>query len=768
MKSEQQNNLDDIRKTINVSSSKNNNSLIFFTIFMLYILISVFGTTDLMLLLPEHMFKMPVINFDLNLIAFYIIAPIMLFMLHFNILFNYNMYLKKIDLQHKKINMNTLDPSMYGYAYNMISRGFDGFLINLFLWVWIYIIPLMILILIYLRFADYHDNAITIFHLVMVLLDIFLIFLSFHYNKIHLKHQQKGVRYLSYVFYVIFTGVFILSVVYHYFIFTPVINDKLDTRIKLGTEQEKCDINISRMYDFIVDKNMSISISSSCFPRLVVNEAEMAKISENALYIPRYMAEKKDINDSEQERQLILNYGARSNLKERNLRYANLYGCILTRADLRHSDLQFSDLRKSHLQASRLTGAKLQHANLMGAKLNKAELQEANLTSTNLSKADIRNLQFTEVTLNNAIIIGTKLENSDFLGANLIGANLARSQLLNGVFYQADFAEANLSHSKLEHGNFNEANLTNANLIHSKLKHGNFINTNLTDANLTYSRLEHSNFTKANLRGANLAYSQLEHSNFTEANLTGANLTYAQLEHSNFTEANLTGANLSHSSMGRSDLSQCNLTRGNLSNANFAGSTFYDAQLNDSNLIEIDLTAATLRNSNLSNTDFKNATLISVDFSGTYTDSNKTNVSLKTVLNSTKEVGGIIIQDIESIDKESDRAYLTDENLTECEQYLTIKLENSDVTLRVTKRKIKYLIKGIEKYINHEGEPNTKCLDVNSTKLSQALQNALNVECQLLGDFIKKAPESKVKYYAQTMNNCKENTTHTKETKDLK
>ena len=76
--------LKEIRKTINVSSSKNNNLLIFFTIFMLYILISVLGTSDLMLLLPENTFKMPMINFELNLIAFYILAPIMLLLLHFN------------------------------------------------------------------------------------------------------------------------------------------------------------------------------------------------------------------------------------------------------------------------------------------------------------------------------------------------------------------------------------------------------------------------------------------------------------------------------------------------------------------------------------------------------------------------------------------------------------------------------------------------------------------------------------------------------------
>lgn len=656
MKSGQQNDLEDIRKTINVSSSKNNNFLIFFTIFMLYILISVLGTTDLMLLLPEHMFKMPLINFDLNLIAFYILAPIMLVMLHFNILFNYNRYLKKIDIQHKKINMDTLDPSIYGYAYSMISRGFDGFLINLFLWIWIYIIPLTVLIFIYLRFADYHDNTITIFHLVMVLLDICLIFLSFFYNNIHLKHQQKAVRYLSYLFHALFAVVFILAGVYHYFIFKPVINNKLDTRIKLDTKKGICDNYIDQMYDFIVDKNESFTIPSSCFPRLVVNEAEMAKISHSALYLPRFLVEdnnkNKNTSSTEKEKQLILEYGSRSNLRQRNLRYANLYGCILTRADLTGSDLQSSDLRKSHLQAAKLIYANLSDANLMGAKLDKAEFKDANLTGANLTSAVSREGQFPSSTFINSIMIATN-------------------------FKKADFSEANL--------------------------------------------------TSANLINANLPYSYFYGTDLTNANLRGSDLTGARLVDSNLTKSNLTEVAL------------------------------YEAKLNNSELIEANLTAATLHGSNLSHTDFTDAILIAVDFSETYTDNTNSKILLKTILNSAKKVGGIII-DNNITNKKQGRRYLTDENLTECEKYLTIVLNKSDVKLKVTKRRIKYLIKGIKKYNNHKDEPTTKCPKVNSEKLSQTLQKALKSTCKNLQYFLDEFPQYNKKY-EDTINDCQKDYT---------
>ena len=72
-----------IRKILNVSANKNNNLLIFFLTFALYILISTLGTTDLTLLLPKHGFKMPLIDFELNLLNFFILGPLLLLLLQY-------------------------------------------------------------------------------------------------------------------------------------------------------------------------------------------------------------------------------------------------------------------------------------------------------------------------------------------------------------------------------------------------------------------------------------------------------------------------------------------------------------------------------------------------------------------------------------------------------------------------------------------------------------------------------------------------------------
>jgi hypothetical protein len=71
----------------------------------------------------------------------------------------------------------------------------------------------------------------------------------------------------------------------------------------------------------------------------------------------------------------------------------------------------------------------------------------------------------------------------------------------------------------------------------------------------------------------------------------------------------------------------------------------------------------------------------------------------------------------------------------------------------VTKRRIKYLIKGIQKYNNHEGEPLSKCSEIDSLKLTRTLQETLDRTCKNLKDFLERYPRYK-RTYEQTINDC--------------
>ena len=528
-------NLEEIRKTINVSSSKNNNLLIFFTIFMLYILISVLGTSDLMLLLPEKTFKMPIINFELNLIAFYILAPIMLLLLHFNNLFNYNMYLKKIDKHSKQINMETLNPSIYGYAYSLQNKGFGGLLLNLFLWFWIYLIPLSILMLIFIRFADYHLQWISNIHIIIVLVDVTLIFLSFHYNKIHVKNTQTSIFLLSFLFRGFIFCIGMAGLLYYFIFFRPMIDEPLDTRIKIEADNHNCK---GWVYT-ILTEGKDDNISTECFPRLVVNEEEMAKISKSALYLPRFLAmeeNKKDKNmtKEDKEKKLILDYGTRIDLANRNLRYADLRRCILTRADMHESQLQGATLIDTYLQASNLNGIQLQDAILQGANLQKSELYGAKLQRAVFYKANMQKVSLKESNLTDAKLRGAKLQSAHLERANLRGASFVNANLTKASFNGAkNLTGISFNYADLTGASFNGCDLTDANLAGANLTDASLINTNLTGVNLTGA-----NLTGADLWGTifNKGDKKIPHPSFKGTRMFGVNISRDKLQDFNLSD----------------------------------------------------------------------------------------------------------------------------------------------------------------------------------------------------------------------------------------
>ena len=73
-----------------------------------------------------------------------------------------------------------------------------------------------------------------------------------------------------------------------------------------------------------------------------------------------------------------------ADLRDANLRWANLTGADLRGADLRDADLTGADLRGADLRDADLTGADLRGINLRGANLTGANLTGINLRGANL------------------------------------------------------------------------------------------------------------------------------------------------------------------------------------------------------------------------------------------------------------------------------------------------------------------------------------------------------------------------------------------------
>jgi uncharacterized protein YjbI with pentapeptide repeats len=153
-------------------------------------------------------------------------------------------------------------------------------------------------------------------------------------------------------------------------------------------------------------------------------------------------------------------------LRQADLRQANLSGL-----DLHGADLFEANLKEGNLQYAKLQGARLWKANLEQAELANAKLQQAHLDSANLEAADLRWANLQGATLGFA-----RLERADLLEANLEGAYLLAANL-----YRARLSSANLQGSQLA-ANFEAADLRGADLRRACLAYATIRDADLEGA----------------------------------------------------------------------------------------------------------------------------------------------------------------------------------------------------------------------------------------------------------------------------------------------
>lgn len=456
----------DIRELLNLSANRNNTMLIFFFSFGLYVFISTINTSDIALLLPRHSFKMPFIDFELSLLHFYILAPLLLLLLHFNLLFNHYKNLEKLDKYKNKIDLTTINPSLYGFAF--VKEGnFQGFMVNLILYILLYILPLVVFTTIYIRFADYHHQFITPLHLLIIMIDLLFIGFSIVYSAQHSYFPRKKISTLKLGLYLVpFIATGVIMIEYFYSYYYPLVYTKYDP-LYAETIKNKfsCQL-INGLYT-----NMQYEKDLICYPRLVVQEEEMAKISKSALYIPRYLT-MHHIDKANIEHDLIIAHGTRIDLSNRNLRYAVLKGNILTRANLKNTQLQASNLINAHMQAVDLENADLTDAVMMYTELEYASLIGINLQGANLVNAQMQNID--------AFTAPNSTHSSNFMHAKMQNVNL-----INAKFMGANLSNVNLERADLNGTNFTNANLANSSFVRAHITSSQFINANLTDANFS-------------------------------------------------------------------------------------------------------------------------------------------------------------------------------------------------------------------------------------------------------------------------------------------
>jgi hypothetical protein len=118
-----------------------------------------------------------------------------------------------------------------------------------------------------------------------------------------------------------------------------------------------------------------------------------------------------------------LKYVKGANLRYRDLRYANMFGAFMIRADLDLAILQNADLRYAELQSAELWEAELQNAKLMNVDALGAYLNNANLEKVNFQDAFLAHVDFIDANLKDANLLNVNLEYADFTGAKNLTIN---------------------------------------------------------------------------------------------------------------------------------------------------------------------------------------------------------------------------------------------------------------------------------------------------------------------------------------------------------
>ena len=233
--------------------------------------------------------------------------------------------------------------------------------------------------------------------------------------------------------------------------------------------------------------------------------------------------------------------------------------CKNQKLDLRNTDIRWADLQ--------------------GANLQKLDLRGANLCGANLKDADLSASDLESVQLSGAVLYNVKFQSCNLLEANLSGANLNRA-----LFFKANLRSANLSGASLLAANFTDANLYKANLQLANLKIANFCGAKLFLANLQGAKID-----KAKLQGAGLIGANLQQASLHGADLQGANLNAAKLQHTEVFFANLTEASLREADLHGANLTGANLQHAILSEANLSAANLMGANLNCADLDRVKL-----------------------------------------------------------------------------------------------------------------------------------------------------------------------------------
>lgn len=488
------------------SSEKNRNFFTATLVVFIYLSIVVVQTSDLDLLIGRGV-HLPLIDVTMPIFAFYLIAPLMVLALHFNLLQNIeNHHAKLIAWRDAHSNQTLPRESIYPFIFDFATLDKTGVLfkfiqpINQILIYWSG--PITTLLILW-RFTDYQSGLTTAFHFALLSLNLWLVMLTrkkidgYTTTQSATNHTTtkwgKLLRYIQFIKKIIFLtlswcvqgvsknkisntlgiviwscGLLQVSLLVYVtsgsanFVSVENCVQKIENIIFQNTDetkklhQDKQDKLEERKY--LDTESMYLhqrGIVELFFPRIVIDRRDnLLAIDKDKLQLQFELSPRPIILDTD-----IAEAKKNNTLPAKAHRASSLYdwftwygvGIDLRGRSMRFAELPLADLRHAWLENTKFQGANLTSTNLTAANLKDSQLQQANLSSANLLGAN-----FTNANLHNAKFDWASLEATVMTNANLIDALMINSKLYGTTLTNADLTKANLRGAKLFNITINE------------------------------------------------------------------------------------------------------------------------------------------------------------------------------------------------------------------------------------------------------------------------------------------------------------------------
>ncbi len=425
---------------------------------------------DLLLQAPV---KLPFLNIELPLLAFFFLAPLLLLLTHAYTLVHLVLLARRVE------QFNALEGLSEAWRRRLPSNIFVqflgapeqdrygpfGLLLGAILWVTLVVAPIALYLLLEIQFLPYHSRWITWTIRTALFLDLCLLWWLWRTilaSRARLRHARawKSVAKMT-------AGALLTPLVVLFAWGVATIpgewqEDHLPAKSAFAWARE-------RLFDGDVNR----------FTR------RRESLFSNTLVLPSfniYEALKIDDPKKVEWKQTLID------LRGRDLNGAMFEAAILNKADFSGAQLAGASFDDAQLEGAWFYRAQLQHASLgQGAQLQYAWLEEAYLQGASLDHAQLQGASLDGAALQGAWLDGSQLQGASLDTAQLHGASLHKTQLQGASLVQAQLQGASLDGAALQGAWLDGSRLQGASLIGAELQGASLDGAGLWRAQLSNS-----------------------------------------------------------------------------------------------------------------------------------------------------------------------------------------------------------------------------------------------------------------------------------------